>query len=469
MAKKEVVKVKENIKRIHFIGIGGISMSGIAEILAGKGYIVSGSDVKDSHLLDRLRSKGIKVFVGHHEENVREAELVVITSAIPESNPELRYAREKGLRVLKRAEMLAELMKGLRGIAISGTHGKTSTTAMTAVLLLEGKKDPVIMLGGELDIINGNVYAGKGEYLLTEADESDGSLLYYDPEIIAVTNLELDHQDYYGSEDKLLQTFAEFFRKVPREGRIILNAEDGKLMNLVDSSDSRVITYGIEKGDIRAEDIKLYPFGSIYTLTIEGKKIDNINLKVPGRHNILNSLAAIGIALEAGMNYEEIKKGLEKYTGVKRRFEKKGLLGDILVIDDYAHHPTEIEATIRAARNTGYERIIVVFQPHRYTRTRDLMKEFVHSFKDIEHLIITEIYSAGEEVIPGIDGRRLSEEIARKKTFPVDFIAEKEDVADYLTRIVRSKDLVITMGAGDVYEVGNLFLEKMKKKLREMA
>ena len=241
-------------------------------------------------------------------------------------------------------------------------------------------------------------------------------------------------------------------------------------MNLVDSSDSRVITYGIEKGDIRAEDIKLYPFGSIYTLTIEGKKIDNINLKVPGRHNTLNSLAAIGMALEAGMNYEEIKKGLEKYTGVKRRFEKKGLLGDILVIDDYAHHPTEIETTIKAARNTGYERIIVVFQPHRYTRTRDLMKEFVHSFKDIEHLlIIREIYSAGEEAIPGIDGRRLSEEIARKKTFPVDFIAEKEDVADYLTRIVRSKDLVITMGAGDVYEVGNLFLEKMKKKLREMA
>lgn len=461
--------MREGIKRIHFIGIGGISMSGIAEILANKGYVVSGSDMKDSHLLDKLRNKGVKVYLGHAEENVQEAELVVISSAIPETNPELSYAREKGLPVLKRAEMLAELMKGLRGIAISGTHGKTSTTAMTATLLLEGKKDPVIMLGGEMDIINGNVYAGEGEYLLTEADESDGSLLYYDPEIVAVTNLELEHQDFYGSEEKLLQTFAEFFRKVPQEGRIILNAEDEKLMNLVDGSDPRVLTYGIDKGDIQAADIKLYPFGSIYTMKIEGQKIGSINLKVPGRHNILNSLAAIAIAMETGMKQEEIKKGIENYTGVKRRFEKKGLLGDILVIDDYAHHPTEIEATLKAARNTGYERIIAVFQPHRYTRTRDFMQDFINCFNDIDHLIVMEIYSAGEKAIPGIDGRHLGEEIARKKSFPVDFIAEIEDAANYLTRIVRSKDLVITMGAGDVYRVGDLFLENMKKKLKEMA
>jgi len=467
--KKEVVKVMDKIKRIHFVGIGGISMSGIAEMLAHKGYQVSGSDLKDSHLLDKLREKGVKIYIGHDKDNVQDADLLVISSAIPETNPELKDARDRGLPVLKRAEMLAEIMKGMRGIAIAGTHGKSSTTAMTAALLLEGKKDPTIMLGGELDLIDGNVYLGQGEFLLTEADESDGSLLYYNPEIVAITNLELDHLDYYGSESKLLGTFEEFLQKIPQKGKIILNAEDEKLMGLISEADSRLLTYGIEKGTIQAKETKLYPFGSIFSLTKEGEMIDTINLQVPGRHNILNSLAAIAIALETGVKPEDIKRGIEKYTGIKRRFEKKGLLGDILVIDDYAHHPTEIAATIKSARNTGYERVIAVFQPHRYTRTRDFMQEFIHCFEGVDHLIITEIYSAGEKALPGIDGKRLSEEIARKNSFPVDFIAEKEDVVDYLTRIVRSKDLVITMGAGDVYEIGNLFLEKMKKKAKEMA
>lgn len=456
-------------RKVHFIGIGGISMSGIAEILIEKGYNVSGSDMNDSHLLENLRDKGAEIYIGHNSNNLKAVDLVVISSAISESNSEVKYARENNIPILKRAEMIARLMKEQKGIAISGTHGKTTTTSMAATILVEGGKDPTILIGGELDIINGNSYLGQGKYLLTEADESDGSFLYYEPELVVVTNIEMDHQDYYNSEEKLLKTFQSFLRRIPDNGKAIVCANDKKLMSLVDASDNRVITYGIGKGNIQAKDCKLFPFGSIYTLEINGQEILNINLKIPGNHNVLNSLAAIAVALNTGMNYQGVKKGLEKYSGVHRRFEKKGLLGDILVVDDYAHHPTEIEETLKVAQNTGYERVIAIFQPHRYSRTKHLMNSFDDCFKLADHLIITDLYSAGEKPIGGVSGEDLCKIVAKANNFPVDFIADKNDVIKYLSKIVKSKDLIITIGAGDVYKIGEEFIKKMKKKVREMA
>jgi len=457
-----------SFNKVHFIGIGGISMSGIAEILLEKGNTVSGSDLSNSHLLDILREKGAEIFIGHDANNVKDADLVVISNAIPEINPELIFARENNIAVYKRAEMLAELMKDQKGIAISGTHGKTTTTSMAATILMEGNQDPTILVGGELDSIGGNYYLGKGEYLLTEADESDGSFLYYQPEVVVVTNVEMDHQDFYDTEEKLLTTFKKFLQKIPKDGKSIVCAEDETLMSLVNVNDKKVVTYGINKGDIQAKDCELYPFGSIYKLFVNEKEICEINLQIPGRHNVLNSLAAIAVAIHSGMSYEQIKSGIDKYAGVHRRFEKKGLLGDILIVDDYAHHPTEIEATMKVAKNTGYERVIAIFQPHRYSRTKHLMKNFDRSFEFVDHLIITDIYSAGEEKIPGVNAEDLSKSIAKSNSFPVDYIADLDDVVKYLTKIVRSKDLVITIGAGDVYRVGELFIDKVRKS-KEMA
>lgn len=456
-------------KKVHFVGIGGISMSGIAEILLGKGYHVSGSDQKDSHLLDKLKDLGAEIYIGHHPGNIKDAEVLVVSSAISETNPELKYARKKGLKIMKRAEMIAELMKGLRGIAVAGTHGKTTTTSMTASVLLEGGADPTILLGGELDIIGGNSYSGKGGFLLTEADESDGSFLYYDPEIIVITNIEMDHHDYYSSEEKLMETFRKFLERLPEEGKAVVCAEDDNLMSLVDKKDKRVLSYGIGKGKIQALDYQLFPFGSIYTLAAEGQELARINLKMPGRHNILNSLAAATVGLETGMSIQSIKRGLENYNGVRRRFEKKGLLGDILVVDDYAHHPTEIEATLKVAKNTGYERVIAVFQPHRYSRTQHLFNEFLDCFEGVDHLIITDIYSAGEKPIAGVDSEKLARQIARKNKFPVDYIARREDLVLYLEKIAKNRDLIITLGAGDVYKIGEMFIANWKKKAREMA
>ncbi len=455
-------------KHIHLIGIGGISMSGIAEILLSSGYKVSGSDLKDSHLLERLRRGGARIFIGHSAEYVRGAELVVVSNAIPDDNPELQFSRENEIPVLKRAQMIAKFMDSKKGIAISGTHGKTTTTSMISTILKESGQDPTVLVGGELDKIGGNVHLGKGDYLVTEADESDGSLLYFNPQIAVLTNVELDHQDYYDSREKLLNTFKQFIGKVSEEGKIILCAEDENLMKLLDESDCRFFTYGFDKGKLRATDIQLLPFGSYYNLVYGEQKLGEINLNVPGKHNILNSLAAIAVGLYIGLSFTSIKEAIEQYSGVGRRFEKKGLVENILIIDDYAHHPTEIKATLQAAHNTGYERIVAVFQPHRYSRTQFLLNDFSESFDLVDHLIITDIYGAGEKPIPGVKAEDLARMIAKKGEIKVDYIAEIKDIAVYLKKIIRPKDLVLTMGAGDVYRVGELLLERMRKA-KEMA
>ncbi len=455
-------------EKIHLIGIGGISMSGIAEVLLHKGYQVSGSDLKDNHLLKRLRGKGAKIYIGHSAEQVKDADLVVVSNAIPEKNSELSYARKQGIPVLKRAEMIAEFMKDKTGIAISGTHGKTTTTSMLYSILERAGIDPTVMVGGELENIGGNVRIGDGDYFITEADESDGSFLFFDPRVVIVTNMELDHIDYYDSREKLITTFKKFIDKIPPEGQAILWAEDEEIMNLVDRGRPNILTYGFNKGDIQVRDIKLLPFGSYYTVDYRGNELGTINLQIPGKHNILNSMATIGAAMFLGLSFTDIRQALEEFSGVKRRFDKKGLIGDILVVDDYAHHPTEIKATIKAARNTGYERVIAVFQPHRYSRTKHLMQDFSQSFNEVDHLIITDIYGAGEKPLPGVKAQDLVDMIARNTDITVDYIQDINDAAGYLQEIIRPRDIILTIGAGDVYKVGEILLKRMKK-LREMA
>lgn len=458
----------DNIDRLHFIGIGGISMSGIAKILIKQGYKVSGSDLKDSNLLDELRDMGALIHIGHSAEYAAGADMVVISSAIPETNPEYRYAKEDNIPILKRAEMIAKLMESQRSIAIAGTHGKTTTTSMTATILKECKVDPTVLVGGELNTIGGNAYLGDGDYLLTEADESDGSLLYFNPVIAVVTNIEMDHQDYYQTDSKLLNTFKTFLENLPDEGKAVVCKEDKTLMEIAAEVEAELITYGISTGDLQAVNPKLLPFGSYYDLVYKGKNVGEVNLQIPGRHNILNSLAAVAVAISVGVSIKEAVEGIKKYTGVHRRFEKKGLFENIMIIDDYAHHPTEIKATLKAAGNTGFDRIIAVFQPHRYTRTKFLMDEFVDSFEDIDHLIITEIYSAGEAPIPGVNAKDLALKVGRNNDFKVEYIAGLNDIVKYLEGIVKPKDLILTIGAGNVFEVGEKLLKNMKKN-KEMA
>src|SRR5690554_1745448 len=454
-------------KHFHLIRIGGISMSGIAEMLLKKGYQVSGSDIKDSQKLKKLRSLGAKIYIGHRSANLANADLVVYSSAIKADNPEIRYARKQGITVIKRAQMLAELMKDKEGIAVAGTHGKTTTTSMIATLLIEGGIDPGILVGGNLDIIKGNSYLGRGKYFLTEADESDGSFLCYNPKVVVVTNIELDHQDYYGSRDNLIKTFRLFINNIPEDGTAVLCVDDKNIMEIIKPENNRFLTYGIKKGILRADDCKFMPFGSYYNLIYKDKLLGEINLQVPGQHNILNSLAAAGVGLYTGMEFMDIKRGLEKYRGVRRRFEKKGMVDNILVIDDYAHHPTEIRETLKTAKNTGFNRIIGIFQPHRYSRTKFLMEDFSRSFTLIDHLIITDIYAAGEKPIAGVDSDKLAGKIS-KRGIKVDYISEQEGIVNYLQKIVKPQDLIITIGAGDVYRVGELFIKEMKK-FKEMA
>ncbi|MGM0409944.1 MAG: UDP-N-acetylmuramate--L-alanine ligase [Bacillota bacterium] len=459
-------------KNIYLIGIGGVSMSGIAKILKEKGYKVSGSDIKDSKRVQELKKIGINVNIGHNESNIKKKiDIVVISNAIKKKNVEYKKAKKLNLKILKRAEMIADLMKDKKGIAISGTHGKTTTTALISTMLKNATLNPTIMVGGDLDSINGNVYLGKGDYFVTEADESDGSFLYFDPYISVVTNIELDHINYYDSKEKLLNNFKKFIRAEEDDKKSIVCAEDKQIRDLCDLDNENLLSYGFNYGNIRASNIEILPFGSVFDVEYNNNKIGEISLQIPGKYNILNSLAAVSVGLYEGMSFSEIKRGIESFTGVKRRFEKKGLIRDILVVDDYAHHPTEIKETLKAAKNTGYNRIITVFQPHRYSRTKYLFDEFCNSFINSDHLIISDVYSA-DETIKNKEDKNLAKNMAAKcakiYNFNVDYIENVNDIPKYLSDIIKSKDLVITIGAGDIYKSGENLIEKMKRK-SEMA
>jgi len=457
--------MKRKVKRIHFVGIGGIGMSGIAEVLLNLGYKISGSDVVSSETTRRLRNMGAQVAIGHAPDNIGNADVVVTSTAVKADNPEVLEAHRKNVPVIPRAEMLAELLKMKFSIAVSGSHGKTSTTSMLSAILAQGGLDPTMVIGGKLASIGSNARLGDGDIIVAEADESDGSFLKLSPVIAAITNIDREHLDYYPGIEEIKTAFLTFANIVPFYGCTVICIDDENVRSIAGSIKRRVITYGIDDpADYRASDIQLLETKTVYRLSYRGEDLGEIKLTVPGLFNVYNSLAAIAIGRELGLDTDTIREGLAAFTGVQRRLELKGQAGGITVVDDYGHHPTEIMATLSAARQRWKGRLIVVFQPHRFTRTRALFDEFSRSFQDADVLIVNDIYPASEEPIAGINSAALWAAIKENGHPCVEYIAQKQKTVDYLMSQARPGDTIITLGAGGVYKTGEAFLERMKKE-----
>jgi len=450
------------IKNIHMVGIGGIGMSGIAEVLHHSGYKVTGSDIAENSTVQYLRQLGIKVYLGHKKENITGAQVVVYSSAVKDGNEETDAARAALLPVVPRAEMLAELMRSKYGISIAGAHGKTSTTAMIATILERGRFDPTIIIGGRLEIIGSTAKYGKGSFLVAEADESDGSFLMLSPTISVVTNIDREHLDFYNGLPHIKDTFLQFVNKVPFYGMIVLCLDDDNIREIMPRLKRGFCTYGLSRdADIQARDIKMQWLGSSYDLYRKDNLLGEIRLMSPGIHTIYNSLAAISVALEIEVPFPVIQNGIENFKGADRRFQIKGEVNDIIVIDDYAHHPTEIETTLKAVRIGNKRRLVVVFQPHRYTRTMDLLPEFSAAFHDADVIILTNIYSATEKPIPGIHAKSIMEGIKNNGKDDLYFVDHVDDISDLLIDITKPGDIVLTLGAGNIWMAGEQFLEKM--------
>lgn len=450
------------IKHIHFVGIGGIGMSGIAEVLINLGFSVSGSDLKESDITKRLISLGGIISYGHSSENLKDVDVVVISSAVKDDNPEVIEANRRLVPVIPRAEMLAELMRLKKGIAVAGTHGKTTTTSMVATILASAGVDPTVVIGGKLDSIKSNAKLGQGDYLVAEADESDGSFLYLSPTISVVTNIDPDHLDYYGDMDAMLKAYLDFINKLPFYGLAVLYIDNKNVQLLLPKIKKRFITYGMSaQADLQATDIEFKGMDTSFSLRFKGETVGRVGIGMPGVHNINNALAAIAIAMEMDIPFDVIRDGISGFGGIQRRFQVKGETAGIMVVDDYGHHPEEIKATLSAAKGGWDRRVVVVFQPHRYTRTRDLFNDFVTAFNDADTLILTDIYPAGEEEIEGITGERLFEEIERHGHRDVSFVPDRNNLPAFLREKARTGDMVITMGAGNVWEAGSLFLDEL--------
>lgn len=446
-------------QQVHFVGIGGAGMSGIAKVLLSHGFAVSGSDLQQTGVTDELQVLGAKVYCGHSPANVGAAELVVYSTAVPPDNPELVVARKRGLPVIPRAEMLGRLMKQQKGIAVTGAHGKTTTTSLVAVLLEQTGFDPTIIIGGETSDF-GNAKAGGGEYLVAEADESDGSFSLLDPSIMVVTNVEDDHLDYYRTVEAIQEAFREFIFKLPPDGMAVLCYDDPFLRNLVPELPVPVITYGFAPdADYRLSDFSLNCAFSGADVYWKRELLGRLELVVPGRHNLLNALAVVAVGRHLGLEFSKIAEVLRNFRGVKRRFELLGHIRGIKIVDDYAHHPTEIRATLEAARQTRPGRLIAVFQPHRYTRTEYLYKEFGKAFINADQVLLNKIYSAGESPIDGVTAQLIAEEIKKHQDVKPVLFDDQEQLVAHLAAVVRDGDLVITMGAGDIWRSGRALLQ----------
>jgi len=455
----------KNIHKIHFVGIGGIGMSGIAEILLDQDFDVSGSDNSLTEITDRLTKLGAKVYKGHSPENLKDADVLVYSSAVTTDNPEVAAAIEKNIPVIKRSEMLAETMRMKYGIGIAGTHGKTTTTSMVGLTLTEGGIDPTIIVGGKLSGLGGtNARLGNGEFIVVEADEFDRTFLKLTPVIAALTTLESEHLDTYKDLDDIKSAFIEFANKVPFYGFVVLCLDEPALLEIIPEINKKIITYGITPhADIRAVDITHNEFSSSYTVNHNGVDLGKIKLNVPGVYNVKNSLVAVTIAKELGIEFSVIKKALEKFSGVYRRFEIK-YDKEILVVDDYAHHPTETTASLEGVRAGWKRRLVVVFQPHLYSRTRDFYQEFGRSFLNSDVFVCTEIYPAREEPMEGVDGKMISDITQKFGHKNVHFVADKNELPEYLLNIVENDDIVITMGAGDIWKYGEKFVELLNER-----
>lgn len=459
----------EQYRIIHFVGIGGIGMSGIAEVLHNLGYEVTGSDAKDSDTTTRLGSLGIKVHIGHKAENIDDAHVVVISSAVSGENVEVVAAKEKSIPVIPRAEMLAELGRMKYGILIAGAHGKTTTTSLVSTVLAHGGFDPTVVIGGKLRAIGSNARLGQGDFLVAEADESDGSFLKLSPTIAVVTNIDREHMDFFKTMDSLREAFLSFMNKVPFYGVSIVCIENEELRRLVPSVHRRCITYGLSPdADVYATDIKKGFMSVSFLVTYRGKNIGNFSLPVPGLHNVLNSLATIAVGMELKMEAGLIKEALEKFSGIQRRFELKGEEDGIKIFDDYGHHPTEVKATLRAAREgllkTQGQKLFVIFQPHRYTRTRDLIDEFAPCFVDADVLYLMDIYPAGEKPIDGVNSKVLFDNIKKTGHADVSHFSDREKLFENLLLRLKPGDIVFTLGAGDVWKAGEEILKRLRTK-----
>jgi len=468
----------EQYRIIHFVGIGGIGMSGIAEVLHNLGYEVTGSDVKDSETTNRLGSLGIKVYIGHRPENVDDAHVVVISSAVSKDNVEVVTAKNKSIPVIPRAEMLAELARMKYSILVAGAHGKTTTTSLISTVLASGGLDPTVVIGGRLRATGTNARLGQGDFLVAEADESDGSFLKLSPTIAVVTNIDREHMDFFKTMDSLREAFLSFMNKVPFYGVAIVCIENEDLRRIIHSVHRRCITYGLSsEADIYVVDIKKGFMSVSFDVMHKGKDIGNFSLPVPGMHNILNSLAAIAVAMELKMEPGIVRDALNEFSGIQRRFELKGEEQGVKIFDDYGHHPTEIRATLRAAKEGLLSRmqntedrtqkegkLFVMFQPHRYTRTRDLINEFAACFSDADVLYLMDIYPAGEKPIDGINSNVLFEHIKKAGHKNVAYFSDREKLVENLLLRIKPGDVVFTLGAGDVWKVGEDILKKLKGK-----
>jgi UDP-N-acetylmuramate--alanine ligase len=455
-----------HIKSFHFVGIGGAGMSAIATILLQMGYIISGSDMSASETTRKLEKLGAKVYIGHNEQNLGDVEAVVVSTAIPDSNAEVLSAKLRNIKIYHRSDVVAALMKERKGIAVAGAHGKTTTTSMVALMLEKAGIDPTIIIGGELNYLGGNAKLGSGDWLVAEADESDGSFLKLSPQIAIITNIENDHMDFYQTMENILHTFEEFLLKLPqKDGMAVLCFDNKHIRDIANSLERKFVSYAIENQDAeyQAQNIRAQGAATIFDVYRHKNLLGTMKLNVPGRHNVANSLAAIAVGIQLGLSFEQIAEGIALFQGAKRRFQTKARLNGIWIVDDYAHHPTEIATTMLAARQTAPKRLICVFQPHRFSRTMLLRNEFGSAFSSTDLLILTDIYAAGERPIPGIDGEVIKEEVEKQTGQNVVYIKDKERIARYLSEVTEPGDLIITMGAGDVYRVGEELIEILVK------
>ncbi|MGB5054548.1 MAG: UDP-N-acetylmuramate--L-alanine ligase [Nitrospirales bacterium] len=455
------------IQHIHLVGIGGSGMSGIAEVLLTLGYKVTGSDVGSSDTIRRLEELGGTVFIGHQESNVEGAQVVVVSSAIAGSNPEIRAARAKVIPVIPRAEMLAELMRLKYGIAIAGAHGKTTTTSMVASILAQAGLDPTFVIGGKVNAMGTHARLGRSDLLIAEADESDGSFLRLSPSIVVVTNIDREHLDHYGSMEGLQEAFLEFINKIPFYGVAIVCADDPWIRKLLPRVVKRYHTYGMSDfsgvltSDLFATDIETKAMGVEFRAHYRDQKLGPFRIRIPGVHNVANALAAIGVALELDVPVDLIRAGLAAFAGVERRFQIRGEKNGIVVVDDYGHHPTEIRATLAAARAAWQRPLIVVFQPHRFSRTRDLADEFAKAFEQADRVYVMDIYPAGEAPIPGITGQMMADTIRASGHLSVQWLNRDSGLITKLREELREGDVLLTLGAGDVWKVGTELLESL--------
>ncbi|MBC8526362.1 MAG: UDP-N-acetylmuramate--L-alanine ligase [Candidatus Cloacimonetes bacterium] len=453
-------------KKLHFVGIGGNGMSGIAELLLNYGYKITGSDLAKTPVTEKLERMGGKIFYSHKARHISDVDVVVKSSAIQDDNIEIKTALERKIPVIRRAEMLSELMRMKYGISVAGTHGKTTTTSMVGMILTEANLQPTLIIGGVVRNFDSNAVLGNSNYIVVEADEYDRSFLTLKPIIASITNIEEEHTDCYTTINELENAFLQYANSVPFFGLIVACIDDKIIRKITASFEKRLCTYGLApRADVRAVNIKFKNFTSQYDLVYKSKKLGSIKLQLPGIHNIQNSLLAATIALELNIPFIDIHNGLEKFKGVYRRFEKKGFVRDILIYDDYAHHPTEIKATLSGIKKGTFRRIITVFQPHLYSRTKIFYKEFAESLSLSDLLIITDVYPAREKPIKNVSGKLISDYVFKTGNKNILYVKNKQDVPNKLLEISKEGDIVITMGAGDVYKISDEFISLLKKQV----